>query len=433
MNRFLALVVSLAATVLVAAPQASGPAGYEFRHPEAKARWQALLPEGCVSVTPTCAYHPQSATIYLLAELCGLGEGYEAEFLLLGRLSDRAYEGLAIAWDDPSAIRKAAKALGVPQGVPPKALRGLGMAQGERFTVSLRRLDVDDAFLPLADFIDDQCSPEGQSPFERGFPYVGAEQDDAVMPCSILAAYAEPSSLLGLPYPATKGAVYGLFRASRDLEQGAPAVVALKWERLPEGVPRVLRHRCEISSQTLVDPDAFLAELKSLCDSQQDVFLDVRFAPDLPLPDAARISKLLLALEAQGGFVIDQPAAGQIPARAFAPQAAWLDREKRVFQPWEVEVKRADGGVEVALCQILEDWLVDGPDPALTRKCYPGMTPQTIRETLRQVDQEGGRVYVVFFLCDRAISVGELAPYAEALAEPCPTQWIFLEAAPSLP
>ena len=422
---WVAMAALMSAGALFGAPRETAPAAYIFQHPEVRETWREGLPADCVEVSPTCVYSKAEATVYLLAELSGLGKGYEVEFFLLGRLSDRAYEGLAVAWDAPSVVAKAVEALGVDKGVPAQTLRGLGMAQGERFTMRLRRVGQDNAFRPLADFVKDDCSTPAQNLFGRGFPYVGTTGYDDAMPAAIAAAYTEGKSLFGLPYAAAKGAVYGLFRAAEDQAAGTPAVVALKWERLP-GKARVLRHRVELTAAALAEPEAFLAELKALCEDPRDVFLDVRLEPTLRLAEVARFAKLLLALEGQGGFTLDAPVKGQIPLRAFAPQEAWRERAKRVFQPWEIELAKGKGTVEATLCQILEDWTVEGPDPALTRKCYPGVTPQTLRETLRKVDVSGGKVYVAFFYCAPDITVGDLAPFAEAIAEPCPTQWIFL-------
>lgn len=415
---------------LHAEPRETAPAAFVFAHPEAKRAWREGLPADCKEVSPTCVYSPSQRTVYLLAELCGLDEGYEVEFFLLGNLSDRAYEGLAVAWDPPSTVGKAVAGLGVPKGVAPDVQRGLGLAQGERFTVALKRLGRDTAFRPLADFVEDQCSTPAQNLFARGFPFVGTDggYDDA-MPAAILSTYAEPKSLFGLPYAAPKSAVYGLFRSKTAEEGGAPAVFALQWQRLPDGQPRVLKHRVTVDAAAVADPDPLLAQLRKVCEDPRDVFLDVRLDPALTLAQVVPLAKLLVALEAEGGFTIDAPAAGQLPIRAFLPNEAWRDRKARVFQPWEVEIAPPPKPGEqpvVTLCQILEDWTVDGPDPALTRKCYPDVTPNSIAQVLKRVDVNAGKVYVAFFYAQPEVTVGDLAPFAAALAEPCPTQWVFL-------
>lgn len=404
----------------------NGPFAYTFRTPEAKSNWRAGLPEDCKEVTQTCVWSPSQKTVYALAEFCGADEGMELEFIVLGPLSDRAYEALTIAWDQPSVIAQAVKAMGVPKGEPAKTKRGLGMAQGERFTIAFKRLS-EATFRPISEFMTDTFSPEGQAVCDRGFPFVdGDPAMDDLMPAPVVATYTEPPAVFGLPYIAAKSLAYGAFRASCDMPRGEPVVVAFQWKPLPEGLARVYHHRVEVTAETIAHPEEFLGVLQKLCEDPRDVFLEVALDPSLTLAQVVPFARLLLDLEAKGGFVIDSPE-GQLPIRAFTPQEEWKVREDRVFQPWEIEVVPGKDGApaQVTLCQILEDWTVEGNDPALTRKCYPGMTPQTIRKVLEEVDQNDGKVYVAFFYTAPGVTVGDLVPYAEALVEPCPTQWIF--------
>lgn len=407
-----------------------GPGEYTFTDTSIKQTWRekAPLPADCVAVTSTCLYSKSEKTVYLLTELTGIREGYETEFIVLGPLSDRAYEGLAMAWDAPSTVSKAVEALGVQPGVAADALRGLAMAQGERFTVSVCRLsDATPNFLPLSDFISDDFSTPAQNLLGRGFPFVGGQHFDDLMPASIIAAYTEKASTFGLPYYAEKGAAYGSFRAKTTEQKGAPAVVALKWQQLPNGQARVHHANICISPAHLKDADALLTQLKAFCDDPRDVFLNVSFDDALTLKAVAPVANLIIALEANGGFTLAPPAGGYLPVRAFAPDEAWRNREARLFQPWEVEFEKADATapMKVNLCQILEDWSVEGNDPALTRKCYPGVTEKTILNVMKQVDVNNGKVYVAFFYCSPLITIGELMPYARVLAEACPTQWVF--------
>ena len=338
MKRLLSILFALALAPLFAAPTESGPAAYAFTRADAKATWREGLPADCKEITPTCVYSPSKGAVYLLAELCGLDEGYEVEFFLLGALSDRAYEGLAIAWDAPSTIVKAFSALGMPTGSRADPQRGRAMAQGERVTMTIKRLGEDTDFRPLSDFVDDQCSTPAQALFERGFPYIGTTGFDDAMPASIIAAYTEPYAILGLPYGAPKSNVYGLFRSKVSYPAGTPVVVALNWQRLPDGQARVLKRQVTVDAKAIADADPLLAELRTLCEDPRDIFLDVRLAPSLTLAQVRPFAALLVALEAEGGLVLDVPAPGQLNLRAFLPNPDWLDRSTRVFQPWEIEI-----------------------------------------------------------------------------------------------
>lgn len=408
-----------------------GPGAYGFNDPTVKTRWRENLPADCQTVTETCAYSPSEKTVYALGEFCGLPEDCEMEFIAIGPLSDRAYESLIITWDNPSEIAKAFTAMGIADGKPAKTQRGLGMAQGERFSVSLKHIGKvkDEAFRPLSDFISDAFSPEGQEVLVRGFPFVGANvKDDDLMPASVLAVYTEAKSVLGLPYVAPKSIAYGAYRTKTAENPGAPVILAFRWMPMADGSARVHRTSLAVNAETIANPDAFLNSLRTLVEDPRDVFLSVELDPSLTLAQVVPFATLMLELENKGGFVLDAPL-GQIPIRAFTPQQSWKVREGRVFQPWEIEVFKGEDGttLEVTLSQILEDWSVEGNEPALTRKCYPGMTPQTILKVLKEVDQNDGKVYVAFFYTGPGVTVGDLLPYADALADECPTQWIFIE------
>lgn len=428
----LLLLFVMAGCALMGFGAAEGPGEYHFSDETIKTTWRnkVTLPEDCIAVSPTCLYSRSAKTVYLLSELTGIGKGYETEFILLGPLSDRAYEGLAMAWDAPSVVSQAVKALGVEQGVAADPLRGLSMAQGERFTMSICRLnDAQPTFRPLSDFVIDECSTPAQNLMGRGFPFVGGCDFDDVMPAAIIAAYTEKAAVFGLPYYAAKGTVYGLFRAKTTEAEGAPAVVALTWQQLPKALPRVHHAKLHITAAELQHPECLVDSLKSFCDDPRDIFLQVTFDEALQLREVVPVAKLLLALETEGGFTLAVPPDGYLPLRAFLPQESWRIREDRVFQPWEMEfvLSKGDAPAKATLCQILEDWTVEGNDPALTRKCYPGVTPQTVLNVMKQVDVNGGKVYVVFFYCPPELTVGELLPYARALAEACPTQWVFFQ------
>lgn len=406
----------------------TAPQAYVFEHPEAKETWKSALPKDCVAVSPTCVYSAKEKTVYLLAEITGIGINYEVEFILLGQLSDRAYEALAVAWDNPSTVGKAIEALGVPKGKPANIQRGMPMAQGERFTLAIKSLTDGAAFLPLSDYISDNCSTPTQNLFGRGFPYIGGTDFDDLMPASIVSSYSEPVSLFGMPYAAEKSAVYGLFRSKKELVRGEPVIVSLKWEQLPDAQPRVYHHQLKVTAETLQNADKQIELVKALASDPRDIFLEIAFDPSLKLAQIKPFAGLLLTVEEHGGFVIAPPKPGQIPLRAFLPNQAWRDRESRVFQPWEVEIHggQPNGAPpQVTLCQILEDWTVEGINPALTRKCYPSVAASTIVETMKRVDVNDGKIYVVFFYVTPETTVADLAPFTDALTEPCPTQWIF--------
>ncbi len=409
--------------------QMQGPGEYSFSEKkEYRDTWTKSLPKDIEKVSPTCALHHPTKTVYFLAELCGLPAGYETEFVAIGPLSDRAYESFAITCDKPSVIGKAIEKLGTPRGTPPATLAGLGVTKGERFTFSVKRLPADETFRPLSDFICDEFAPEGQSPLTRGFPYIGVNPAlDDTMPSAFAATYTEPCTLFGLPLLAPKSAVYGLYRTKTSEAGQTPAIFALKWEQLPNQ-SRVYNHAITINSDHIARPDTLLAQLRALAEDPRDVFLTITIAPEVKLSTVAPFATLLLALEKEGAYTIDVAPKDQLSLRAFNPDDAWNDRSKRVFQPWEIEVTPSEtpGEPHITLCQILEDWTVEGNDPALTRQCYPSLSVKDLPAVMKKVDVNEGKVYVAFIYTSPEATMQDIGPIATAIAPLTPTQWLFI-------
>ena len=438
MNPFRTLLFTLAAALLPTLPAAAidGPGAYTFTE-NVPADWTAGLPADIVEVTATCQYSKAERAVYILTDLCGLSEGIETEFIVAGPLSDRAYEAFAIARDLPSVIARAVEALGVPPGQAADPLAGRGMAKGERFTLSVRRLgpEGDTDFRPLSDFVEDTCSTPAQNLFGRGFPYVGNTPElDTHMPSAVVASYTEPISLFGLPFHAPKSQVYGLFRAKSAETGGRPAVIRLAWDRLRDGQPRVYDVRLPVTKADLDSPDAILEKLKALCEDPRDVFLTPVIADDVPLEKLPAFAALVMELDRQGGITVDTAESGQISLRAFLPNPVWNERSNRVFQPWEIEVApgEAPGKPRVTLCRIIEDWTAEGNEPALTRSCYPGLNAKTLDSAMQRLDTEDGRIYVAFFYAAPGLTMGDIGPLSTAILKRCPTQWVFLQPAPAM-
>ncbi len=408
----------------------AAPGDYTFA--AALPTWQQHLPTTTQPLSPTCAVDKASGTVYLLGECVGLAAETAIEFVAIGPNSDRAYESFVVIRDQPSTVAKALTALGMPQGTPPNVQAGLGISKGERLTLSVKRLPEDKTFRPLSDFIIDDFSSEGQSPLTRGFPYVGQlDALDITMPSALIATYTETVSLLGLPLLAPKTTVYGLFRTKTTERQATPVILALTWQRLPEGKVRVYNHAITITPADIAQPDALLTQLKALTEDPRDVFLTVTVTPEVKLSTLAPMAGLLLALEKEGAFTLDVAPKNQLTLRAFNPDPAWNDRSKRTFQPWEIEITPSEtpGEPHITLCQILEDWTVEGNDPALTRKCYPGLTAATLPAVMKKVDVNNGAVYVAFFYATPETTMADVGALSTAIAPLTPTQWIYFQAA----
>lgn len=425
-----------------------GPEAWDFKHPQAVESWRKAQEP---TLSPmrrlfgkTVIADKTAGTVELLAEATGVATGYEIEFLLLGPLSDRAYEGLAMTFDQPSAILQALAFLGVPRGEGPDLFKNRVISKGERFALQVRKPDEPASANRSADeWVSDSEWKDGPGFLTRGLPYVGTtaspEETDATMPAAVVAAYDEPRSLFGLPFPADKGAIYGRFRAKTPLKEGEPIVFTLKHLRTPDGKPRVLSAVLAVkpgvfegsidgaTAQALTDA-ALVPWLKALTETGRDPFVRVNFAPETTVGHAKAVSGLLMLVDGEGGIRIDYPLPGQLYPRAFLPPEGWRDRTKRPYQPWEIHFTPkpdAPGAFTKALIQVEEDWSGEGIDPILTPKTYPFETWAEAEALIKRLDASDGNMRVVFFFVPADAPVSVILEAAAALYQRLPLMWVF--------
>ncbi len=416
MNRLLLLLSCLiASTLLAQSPQPpKGPDVYTMQHPEVLNQY-----------TSPIWIDANKKQIHLLVEATGVPKGYEAEYLLIGKLSDRAYESFAITWANPSDITQAMTTLGVPIGQHADSTKGLSVARGERFTLSFKHLDgkVLTDWVVLSD-------PRTQKSFEVGFPWVGGGQTiDMTMPASIVPGYTERISLFGLPYHAEKGQAYGSIRVNQSFEMGTPLIATLTWQQLPSGKPRVCQVPLALTPKTLSAPDELLLQLKQLSQAQQDTFIQVDFADDLTIRQAKGLAQVLIATQKQSDFHFDQPNLGNPFIRAFLPQESWRSRQDRLFQPWEVRIAPAEKGCgyRYTLTHIQEDWSGENIDPRLVAKDYPFTSWQELLTLTQAIHKESFKMDTVLFFVPADLPVGELKRALRVIQQSLPVIWIFTD------
>ncbi len=427
-----------------------GPEAWAFKHPEAVETWRkAQEPSLCETrrlFGKTLIADKAAGTVELLAESTGIGANYEIEFILLGPLSDRAYEALAMAFDPPSEIAKAIAFLGVAPGEGPDLFRNRVISKGERFALSMRKAgEPPSADRPADEWIADREWKTGPGFLTRGLPYIGMRAEspatfDRAMPAAVLATYDEPISLFGLPFPADKSATYGRFRAKTAQEEGASLVFTLKHLRAPGGLSRVLPATLTVTPggfersadasplPALADPQELVPWFKALSETGRDPFVRVAFAPEVTVERAKKVAGLLMMVDSEEGIRIDHPSRGQLYPRAFLPPEAWRDRARRTYQPWEIHIApkpETPGAFAKTLVQVEEDWSGEGIDPILTPKSYPFETWAEAEALVKRLDRSDGSMRALLFFAPADAPVSVILEGAAALGERLPLMWVF--------
>jgi hypothetical protein len=99
-----------------------------------------------------------------------------------------------------------------------------------------------------------------------------------------------------------------------------------------------------------------LEALGRLDRKKTDCFMTVSFANEVELGSAQVLAKLLGAIDSERGIRIDPPPAGQLHYRAFIPDRDLLDRDARMYHPWELSLSEKDGVVSGKLFRINSVW-----------------------------------------------------------------------------
>ncbi len=159
-----------------AAKDFTGPDEWHTVHTNAVKAWQTAQSKALPADTVWrgVVADRQRREVRLLAEAVGHRVGITAEFLLVGPLSDRAYEAVAVTVAMPGDIVRAVESLGLARGGCIGSRPFRFWPCGERITATVRRLDVPDApARPLQVLINDA---EKENPLvgEGGLVFTGA-------------------------------------------------------------------------------------------------------------------------------------------------------------------------------------------------------------------------------------------------------------------
>jgi len=106
---------------------------------------------------------------------------------------------------------------------------------------------------------------------------------------------------------------------------------------------------------------------------RDDFFVQWTFDDAITVLAAAQLASAISAIEGPGGIRVDGPPKGQLFYRAFLPNPAWIPREDRLMQPFELHLSRNDDGTyKRTLVSIDEDWSAPNKiTPDLTVNFHP--------------------------------------------------------------
>ena len=448
-----ALVSVLAGAVCTAgAVSFSGPAAWTPVNTNAVATWNAAQRRGAsatLKVWPGVVADLQKREVRLLAEAVGHRSGITAEFLLVGPLSDRAYEAAAVTVAMPSDIVRAVECVGLSRG------GGVGSRPfrfwpcGERVKGTVRRLDVANApEKPLQSLVADK---EASSPLlgEGGLVFTGGRWEDTVcltdtnMPSSVISLYNEGGSVFDVPFQVGQSEVYGRLSLAVEMPYGALLEIVLRPLMPADGAPRVLPLTAAAALEgeqvvvTCAGLDgavmkrANLAEtltwLRAQADAGREPFVTLGMDDALPLKRAIDVARVFGMLDGQG-LKLDGKTERGLFARAFLPLEKWRERKDRNPQPFELHLTReTDGILKKKLIFIEEDWSVEGLDPKLTPREYPFATWEEFPKLIEKTGGPDSKVLLLFVYAPADLPLSTFMPGVRAVSKRLPLVYVFGE------
>lgn len=357
--------------------------------------------------------------VTLLAAPTGVASNSNVEFLLVAAESGHHYEAFAYCFVKPSEVREALTFIGMTPGrsVDPQAMAF--WPKGERVLATVRCLDPGpwDGAVRMERLV--WSDEKGVSMREAGFVFTGSRMGstsngvdrlwaDIRDPMAILANYNEPDAVLELPRIAPQNAVYAMQLMHPDFVPATNVLleVVLTPERLP-GAPRVLdlevtllgagdaaavgageplfqvREAATNDVPVTTNMLGVLRRMTEAVSAGRDPYVRLGIAPAVPLGLVREVCLLLAAAEGEDGFRFEPPLPGSLFLRAYIPEEKNRQRDGRVAQPWELHLRRGEGGETVAtLVAIAESWAGDNPQPTLSPSSTAIATPEALRTNI---------------------------------------------------
>ncbi len=404
---------------------------------------------GNVKAWPGVASDLSKREVRLLAEAVGHRAGITTEFLLVGPMSDRAYESAAVTVAQPGDIVRALESLGLQRGggIGSRAFRF--WPYGEHVSVTVRRIDISDKEeKPLSVLVHD-AEPEtpllgnGDLVFTGGRWSGDACLTDTNMPASVISLYNEPGTLFDVPFQVGQSEVYGRLSMAEVYPCGALLEFVLRPMPAPGGGARAL----PLSVTAAVEDDKTvlscagadgavcfrgglpegLAWLRGQSEAGRDLFVTLSMDDAMPLKRAADVARVFAMVEGKGLKFDGKSAKGLFP-RAFLPAEKWRDRPERNLQPFELHIERgADGALSRKLVFVEEDWNVEGLDPKLAPKDYPFHEWSELPGLVEKSGGPDSKITMLFVYAPADLPLSTFMPGVRALAERLPLVYVFSE------
>ncbi len=436
--------------IILRAVDISGPAFWKSVNVGEIEKWQQKQQEKKgLKLWRGVAADPVSGEVVVLAEAAGHQANIAVEFALIGSLSDRAYEALALTVATPGDIARAVESAGSAPGRCIGELFSQFWPYGNRFAISCRELPAENGapFKPLSTLLRESdpanpLLPSSQVVFTSGRrERDGAYAADTNMPCSVVSLYNARDTIFDITGICGQSEAYGRIKTAKAVKQGT--LIEFKFTPVrPErgtfsakkSVVEVLPAGGDFELKLAIDggvekgrAEDILKRIKAEADKGYDIYLGIGFSPDLTVAQAAKAAALFAMLDGKG-LRVDGVGKGALFYQAFLPKEQWRSRQGRNPQPFELHLKRRpDGALERKLAFIEEDWSGEELDPKLSVREYAFDDWAQLPGLVATAGGKDNKVLALFIFAPADLKLVELQSGIDAVSDRLPLVHIFSE------
>jgi hypothetical protein len=436
------------------------PQGHEQNKQEAARAYESNRKKHAgdtnILVRPGLVADKRARRVEVMVERTALRPNAPCEFTVIDETSDHGYEALLISFAKPSEVHRALQFIGAEPGesFDPASFRH--WPKGEPFILSVVRTN--GPALRLEQLLLDRRT--GKTLREEGFLFTGSRMlpspedaqkqvyaADEYQPKSIVALFNSTYSVLEVPYSAAKEAVYQntSINPEHPLPEGAlltlviePAnrdgsrrvknlVLQVETARTPTAqltneVERLasLRPQLKDAGTVLNREETLISVIQSLAAldrKKHDYFVSVNFGDSVTLGQAQSLARILSTIDREQGIRIEPPTSGQLYYRAFTPDRELMDREARLFHPWELELSEKDAQVSGKLLLVESVWKTDASRSELKFTEFAVSDSKSLRKELdveaeraRKSDQRA-KAPVILVFAPSTLSHGQITKF----------------------
>lgn len=409
-----------------------------------------------ILVRPGLVADKKARRVEVMVERTALGLNAPCEFTVIDETSDHGYEALLLSFAKPSDVHRALQFIGAEPGesFDPGSLRH--WPKGEPFVLSIVRTN--EPPLRLEKLLIDRRT--GKTLREDGFMFTGSRMlpgpddprkkiyaADEYQPKSIVALFNSTYSVLEVPYAATKEAVYQntAINPEHPLSEGALLTLLIE-PAIKDGSKRVknlalhvettrtptvqakneverlasLRPQLKDGGTVLNREETLISVIQTLAAldrRKHDYFVTVHFGDNVELGQAQALARILSTIDREQGIRVEPPPTGQLYYRAFTPDRELLDREARLFHPWELALSVKDDKVSGKLLLVESIWKTNASRSELEFTELPVSGPKSLRKELdaeaerTRKSEQRAKAPVIMVFAPASMSYGQLIKF----------------------